>query len=189
MDEPERAGGELCERRLRRAPAHEHERTGLPAAAGRRDDERHARAPGWGNALWTVDRGTHRVQVGGFDTGGDDAQRDALKAPERRCRDRDRIRRRARRADDARLEVVAVVAGRHDGRNAGLGRTRDRPHRQVVGRIDLGLADRQVEHVHAVRDRLVDRLGDRHAVAVEPESGRRHGEHAVVAEERARSHA
>ena len=53
-------------------------------------------------------------------------------------------------------------------------------------RLHLRLADREVDHVHPVRHRLVDRLRDLGRVAVEAEAARRDGERLVVAEVRLR---
>ena len=65
---------------------------------------------------------------------------------------------------------VEVVAGRDDRDDAGARGVVDRLDDDVARRLDLGLAEREVDHVHPVRDRLVDRLGDLRRVAVEPEA-------------------
>ena len=60
----------------------------------------------------------------------------------------------------------------------------DRLDDDVARRLDLGLAEREVDHVHAVRDRLLDRLRDLRRVAVEPEARRRDRQRLVVADVR-----
>ena len=92
----------------------------------------------------------------------------------------------AGRADRALARVAEVVAGGDHRDDARVGGAVDRLHDDVPRRLDLGLAEREVDHVHAVLDRLLDPLRDLRRVAVEPEVGRRHGEHLVVAEVRAR---
>ena len=44
-----------------------------------------------------------------------------------------------------------------DGDDAGVGRRVDRLHDEVPGRLDLRLAEREVDHVHPVRDGRLDR--------------------------------
>ena len=107
-------------------------------------------------------------------------------SPSRRCGDGDRLRRVAGRADGAVPAVAEVVAGRDHRDDARVGGAVDRLHDDVARRLDLRLAEREVDHVHAVLDRLLDSLRDLRRVAVEPEVGGRHGQHLVVAEVRAR---
>ena len=83
--------------------------------------------------------------------------------------DGDRVGRAARRRDRAVAEVAEVVAGRDHRHDARRGGRVDRLHDEVARRLDLGLAEREVDHVHAVGDRRLDRRGDLGAVSVEPE--------------------
>ena len=51
------------------------------------------------------------------------------------------------------------------------GRAVDRLDDDVAARLDLGLAEREVDHVHPVGHGGLDSLGDLGAVAVEPDTG------------------
>ena len=84
--------------------------------------------------------------------------------------DGDRAGRVRRRADRAVAEVVEVVAGGDDRDHAGRRGGVDRLHDEVARRVDLGLAERQVDHVHPVGDGRLDRGGDLGAVPVEAEA-------------------
>jgi hypothetical protein len=57
---------------------------------------------------------------------------------------------------------------------------------EVALRLDLGLAEREVDHVHAVGHRGLDSRGDLRCVAVQPELVGRHGQDLVVPEVRPR---
>ena len=83
-------------------------------------------------------------------------------------------------------ELVEVVAGRDHRHDAGGSRALDRLHDEIARRLDLRLAEREVDHVHAVGDGRLDRSSDLGAVAVEPEAGGRDGQGLVVAEVRVR---
>ena len=101
--------------------------------------------------------------------------------------DRDRVRRRAGRADRPAAEVAEVVAGRDDGDHAGAGRCGECLHDDVARRLDLGLAERHVDHVHAVGDGRLDRSRELRRVAVEAHVGvGGDRQRLVVAEVRAR---
>ena len=103
-----------------------------------------------------------------------------------RRRDGDRVGRVRRRADRAVAELVEVVPRRDHRHDAGLRGARRSRGRRGRGRLDLGLAEREVDHVHPVGDRRLDRGGDLGRVAVEPEARRRDRQRLVVAEVRAR---
>ncbi len=77
---------------------------------------------------------------------------------------------------------VEVVAGGHDRNDSGGRGVVEGLDDDVPTRLHLGLADREVDHVHPVRHRLVDGLGDLRRVAVEAVIRRRHRQRLVVAE-------
>ncbi len=66
----------------------------------------------------------------------------------------------ARRSDRAAAGVGVVVAGRDHGHDSRVGRVVDRLHDDVARRLDLRLAEREVDHVHAVLHGLLDAGGD-----------------------------
>ena len=84
----------------------------------------------------------------------------------------------------AEAEVVAVVAGRDDRDDAGGGDVADRLDERVVGRVGLGPAAGEVDHVHPVADGGLERGDDLRRVGDVPDR-RRHVEDAVVADPRA----
>ena len=87
------------------------------------------------------------------------------------------------RADRAAPELGEVVPGGDDGNDARVGGGVERERDDVARRLDLGLAEREVDHVHPVRDRRLDRRDELRRVAVEPDAtGRGHGQRLVVAE-------
>ncbi len=111
-------------------------------------------------------------------------QRGREDVPARDGRDRDRVGRGAGRAGGAETELIAVVAGgdhRHDARGHGVA---DGLDHGVVGRVALGAAPGEVDHVHPVRDRRLERGDDLGRVRDVPDR-RRHREDAIVAEPRA----
>ena len=61
---------------------------------------------------------------------------------------------------EPRPKPVEVVAGRDRGHDARRGRAVDRLDDDVAARLDLGLAEREVDHVHPVGDGGLDPLGD-----------------------------
>ena len=67
-------------------------------------------------------------------------------------------------------KLVVVVPGGDHGHDAGVGCGVDRGDDEVAARLDLGLAEREVDHVHAVADGGLDPGGDLRSVAVEPEA-------------------
>ena len=141
--------------RRRRSPATPQRDPGVPARTG--------------SASASFDAAPKAARSPGHGAGPEHADRDADEAPDTRRRDRDRVGCGAGRGDRAAAEVVAAVAGRDDGDDAGARGAVDGARDEVVGRLDLGLAEREVEHVHAVGHRLVDRARDLGAVAVEAE--------------------
>ena len=82
-------------------------------------------------------------------------------------------------------EVVAVVAGRDHGHDARGGEVVHRLDERVVRRVDLRAAAREVDDVHAVLHRRLEGGDDLGRVG-DVADRRRHREHAVVAEPRAR---
>ena len=80
----------------------------------------------------------------------------------------------------SRAEVGEVVAGGDDRDDARGRGAFDRGHEQVALRLDLGLAERHVDHVHPVRDRCLDGGRELGAVPVQPEAGRRDRQRLVV---------
>ena len=97
---------------------------------------------------------------------------------------------RAGRDQRAAAELVEVVPGRDDRDDAGRGGGVERERDEVARRLDLGLADREVDHVHAVGDRGLDRGDDLGRVAVEADVRvGRDAERLVVADVGARSDA
>ena len=72
----------------------------------------------------------------------------------------------------------AATTGTTPGRGGALERADD----EVAGRLDLRLAEREVDHVHPVRDRRLDRRCDLGRVPVETEARRRDRQRLVVAE-------
>ena len=64
-----------------------------------------------------------------------------------------------------------MVAGRDHRDDSRLGRRVDRVDDEVTRRRDLRLAEREVDHVHAVGDRRLDTRCDLGRVAVEAEAG------------------
>ena len=92
-------------------------------------------------------------------------------------------RRIRRRADRAVAVLVELVVGRDHRHDAGRCRRVDRRDHEVALRRDLRLAERQVDHVHPVRHRCLDRRRDLRRVPVEPEPGRRDRQRLVVPEE------
>ena len=64
--------------------------------------------------------------------------------------------------------VAVVVAGGDDGDDARRRRGVERERDEVARRLDLGLADREVDHVHSVGDGRLDRGDDLGRVPVEP---------------------
>ncbi len=169
--------------RAARAQLHEHERTRAASTAVGPDDQRNARLPGVRDLLGRVGGGAERREVDGHRPGPEHAERDADEATHTRGRDRDGVRRRARRGDRAPAEVVAAVARSDHRHDAGARGAMDGTGDDIVGGLHLRLAEREVEHVHPVGHRPIDRARDLGAVAVEPERRRRGGEHAVGAEE------
>ena len=161
---------------------HEHEGAGATAAAIGCDDEGHARLPGAGNLLGGVGGSAEGSQVGGHGTGAEHTEGDADEAADARGGDRDGIGGRAGRGDRAAPEVVSAVAGRDDGHDAGARSAVDGAGDDVVGGFHLGLAEREVEDVHAIGHGAIDCACDLGAVAVEAEGRSRRGEHAVGAE-------
>ena len=83
---------------------------------------------------------------------------------------------------------VAVVSRRHRRHYAGVRRCVDRRVDQIPRRLDLGLAERDVEHVHAVADGGLDCGGELRRVGVEADLARDRRS-PVVAEVRARGDA
>ena len=115
------------------------ERRPARRAASRRPRPGSARRRASGGPPTTVSAGAKTCE---FDVGGD----------------RDRVGSRARRAGGAEAVVLAVVAGgdhRHDARER---RVVDRLVHRVVGRVGLRAAAREVDDVHAVGDRGLERL-------------------------------
>ena len=100
--------------------------------------------------------------------------------------DRDRGRGGARRGDRAPAQELVVVACRDDRYDAGRGGVVDRPGDRVARRLDLGLAEREVDHVHAVGDGRLDRGDELRRVPVEADRVRRDRESLVVPEIRER---
>ena len=68
--------------------------------------------------------------------------------------------------------LAEVVACSDHGDDARVGGVVDRVHDDVTGRFDLRLAEREVDHVHAVLYSFLDALRDLRGVAVQPEVGR-----------------
>ncbi len=100
------------------------------------------------------------------------------------------VRGASRGAERPASEVVEVVPGGHHGHDARGGRRVERERDEVARRLDLGLAEREVDHVHAVGDGGLDRRDDLGRVAVEPEARlRRDRQRLVVADVRARGDA
>ena len=89
---------------------------------------------------------------------------------DRRRADRDRRRRRSGRRDRAASEGLEVVSGGDRRDDAGRGGAVDGANDEVAARWDLRLADREVDHVHAVLHGSFDRCGDLGRV---PRPGRR----------------
>ena len=91
-----------------------------------------------------------------------------------------------RRRHGAGAEIVVVVSGGDDRHDAGgCGRV-ERERDDVAARLDLRLAAREVDHVHAVGDRRLDRGDDRGRVRVRAQPRARLDEDLVVAEVRTR---
>ncbi len=83
------------------------------------------------------------------------------RARERRRRDRDRTRRIRRRADRAVAVLVELVVRlRSPGTTPAARRRVDRRDHEVALRRDLRLAEREVDHVHPVCHRCLDRRRD-----------------------------
>ncbi len=75
------------------------------------------------------------------------------------------------------------MTGRDRDDDAGVHRPVHRPRDQVARGLDLGLAQRQVDHVHPVRDGGLDAGCDLRRVPVQADAGRRRdGQHLVVAD-------
>ncbi len=165
-----------------RTELHEHERARATAAAIGRDDHGHAGLPSAGDLFGSVGGSAEGSQVGGHGAGAEHAERDSDEAADARGSDRDGIGCRAGRGDRAAAEVVPAVAGSDDGHDTGARCAVDGARHDVVGGLHLGLAEREVEHVHAVRHCAIDGASDLGAVAVETEGGSRRREHAVGAE-------
>ena len=79
-------------------------------------------------------------------------------------------------------EVGELVPGRDRRDDAGGGGRVDRRDDEVPRWLDLRLAERQVDDVHAVADGRLDPCGDLGRVPVQPEVLGRDGQHLVVAE-------
>ena len=88
---------------------------------------------------------------------------------------------------EPRPNSVEVVAGRDDRHDAGAGGGAERLDDDVARRLDLGLAERHVDHVHPVRDGRLDRGDELGRVAVQADVRvGRDRQRLVVAEVRAR---
>ena len=101
----------------------------------------------------------------------------------------DRIGRRRRRARRAEPEEVPVVAGGDDRHDAGANDVRHRRNENVGARVRLRASAREVDDVHPVTDRGLERSDDLRAVrraAPAQWRGGRDVEHAVVPDLRAR---
>ena len=72
-------------------------------------------------------------------------------------------------------ELLEVVAGRDHRHHAGGRGAIERERDEVARRLDLGLAEREVDDVHAVGDRRLDRRRDLRRVAVQAEARPRSG--------------
>jgi len=129
-------------------------------------------------ALCSGDRAERRRAV-------DDAERRCEHMAVRRRRDRDRVRGGARRAGRPEPEVLAVVAGGDHGHDSRERDVVDRLVHRVVRGIGLRAAAREVDDVHPVGDRGLERLHDLGRVRLVAER-RRDGEDAVVADPRFR---
>ena len=57
---------------------------------------------------------------------------------------------------EPRAKLLVVVAGGDDGHDTGRGGSVERAGDDVAARVDLGLAEREVDHVHPVPDRGLD---------------------------------
>ena len=86
-------------------------------------------------------------------------------------------------ATEPRPNSLEVVAGSDDGDDTGRRGGVERERDDVAGRLDLGLAEREVDHVHAVGDRRLDRGDELRRVPVEPDVRvGRDGQRLVVAD-------
>ncbi len=99
--------------------------------------------------------------------------------------DRDRVGCGAGRAGGAEAEVLAVVAGGDHREDACGGDVVDHGDQHVVQRFRLRAAAGEVDDVHPVRDRRLERLRDLRRLG-DVTDRRRHVEDAVVAEVRLR---
>ena len=90
------------------------------------------------------------------------------------------------RRDGARAEVVEVVAGRDHRNDSGRGSRVERERDHVAARLDLRLADREVEDVHAVSHGGLDRGDELGRVPVRAQARVRADERLVVPEVGAR---
>ena len=95
--------------------------------------------------------------------------------------DRDRVGRRPGRADAAVPVIVPRVAGRDHRHDAGCGDVANRLDHRVVRRVGLRAAAREVDDVHPVAHRRLERGHDLRRVRGEADP-RRDVEHAVVAD-------
>ncbi len=106
----------------------------------------------------------------------------------RERRDGDRVRCGTGRAGRAEAVLVAVVAGRDDGHDAGRGDVADGLDHRVALRIGLRTSAREVDDVHAVADGGLEGSDDLGGVADVPD-GCRHVEDTVVPDLRSRGDA